>query len=101
MRTAAAIVLGLALSNAAFGAEGAPSKQVLADMGLSGMQVLSDDEAANIRGAGFVGLEGFHMYKQGIHNYQKQVKHFHKQVKRFQHKIEKLVHHTPHGGKPW
>jgi hypothetical protein len=53
MRTAAAVVFGFALSTAAFGADGVPSKQVLADLGLSGLQILSDDQAMDIRGSGF------------------------------------------------
>ena len=56
MRTAAVILVSLVLSNTAFGAEGAPSEQVLADMGLSSMQVLSDSEASTIRGTGFDGF---------------------------------------------
>jgi hypothetical protein len=110
MRTAAAIVFGLALSTAAFGADGAPSREVLAEMGLGGMQVLSDTEAANIRGTGFVGFEGFHIFKDALRDYQKQVKHFHKLVKKFDRKLNNSrqpKHHDmkppkmPHGGKPW
>jgi hypothetical protein len=87
MRTAAAVVLALALSNAAFAVDGAPSRQVLAEMGLSGMQVMSDDEAAKVRGAGFVGWDGFDMFQDALKDYRKQVKHFEKLVKKFDHKI--------------
>lgn len=97
MRPAAAIVASLVLSATAFGAQGAPSEQVLADMGLSGLQILSDSEASAIRGAGF---DGFDTYRHSIKLYHKTVKAFHKQVKKFDHKLRKTSHHKSHGMKP-
>jgi hypothetical protein len=100
MRTAAAIVFGLALAGAAFGADGAPSRQVLAEMGLSGMQILSDDQAANIRGTGFVGWEGFDLFKHSLRDFQKQVWQFKKQVKKFDKKIDQHMRQWPTSWKP-
>src|SRR5262245_20692465 len=88
MRTAAvATVLALALSSTAFASDGVPSKQVLTEMGLSGMQIMSDDEAANVRGSGFIGLDGFDMFQDALRDFRQQVKDFHKQVKKFDRKI--------------
>jgi hypothetical protein len=119
MRTAAAIVFGLVLAAAARGGEGIPSRQVLADMGLGGLKILSDDEAASVRGMGFVGIGGgADLFKDSLRNYEKQVKQFHKEVNKFQWAIEKHLqrwpgsvspptHHDmkppkmPGGGKPW
>jgi hypothetical protein len=89
MRTTAAMVLVLALAGTAFAADGAPSREVLAQMGLSGMQVMTDDEAASVRGAGFIGWDGFDMFQDAMKDYRKQVKHFHKIVKKFDRKISK------------
>ena len=100
MRTTAAVVLGLALSTAAFAADGAPSSEVLAEMGLSGMQVLPDAEAANIRGSGFIGFEGFHMFKDAMRDYQNQKREFHKMVKKFERKLHKTHQPKRHDMKP-
>lgn len=89
MRTAAAMGLIFAFANTAFAADGVPSRKVLADMGLSGMQVMSDDEAASVRGMGFVGWDGFDMFQDALKDYRHQVKHFEKIVKKFDHKISK------------
>jgi hypothetical protein len=111
MRPAVAIVIGLALSASAFGVEAKPSEQVLAEMGLSGLQILSDSDAMAVRGAGFDGfatlhssikmfhrsVKEFHKAKKDFH---KQVKDFHKMVKKFDRKISKMKHHKPHGMKP-
>ncbi len=51
-----AIVLGATLASLAFQAEaqdGVPGKDVLAEMGLSSLQVMSDEQASSIRGSGF------------------------------------------------
>jgi len=85
MRTTAAVLLGLALSSAAFGATTTPSKQALADMGLAGMQVMSDEEATSVRGMGFDGASQFHA---AFADFQKQVTAFEKQVQDFRHDIE-------------
>jgi hypothetical protein len=52
MRLATAIVLVVALSTTARAEYGLPSDHVLADMGLSGMRILSDHEGLAIRGLG-------------------------------------------------
>lgn len=100
MRTTAAIVLGLALSTAAYGADTAPSQQVLAEMGLSGMQIMSDDAASEVRGMGFT-FDGFRLYKAAQRNYQKQVKQYHKLVGKWQRDVDKYLSGggKHHGGK--
>jgi hypothetical protein len=48
-------LLALAGQTRVFAEEGAPSKSALAEMGLSSLSVMSDDEAMDIRGEGFKG----------------------------------------------
>ncbi len=52
MRLAAAIALVLALSTTSHAESGLPSDQVLADMGLAEMRIMSDHEGLAIRGLG-------------------------------------------------
>jgi hypothetical protein len=92
------MVIGLALSATAFGANRAPGEQVLADMGLSNLQILSDAQAAFIRGAGFSGFETLRNTKQLFYHTVKTAnkveRHVDKQVRRIDHKISKLKRHT-------
>jgi hypothetical protein len=53
------------------------------------MQIMSDDEAANVRGMGFVGWDGFDMFKSALKDYRQQVKHFERIVKKFDREISK------------
>jgi hypothetical protein len=57
----------------------APSVQVLAEMGLAGLQTISDSEALAIRGRGFdpsTALAGFESYEQSKVEFQTRVAEF-------------------------
>ena len=102
----AAVLIGAILANSAVDAharQGVPSQAVLAEMGLSGMQVLSDDEALAIRGSGFSGGVGtaYH-YRQSIYKLHKWVYDFHKRTKHFHKNVWRGYggskgHHSKHG----
>ena len=85
--------------SSALAADGMPSKQVLADMGLSGMQIMSDNEAARIRGSGFIGWDAFDMFKDTLRDFHKQKRQFEKLVKKFDRELNKLSH-KDHGMRP-
>ena len=87
MRYVAAIAIILAISATSRAAEGVPSQHVLAQMGLGGLQVMSDVDASAVRGSGFDPgdfLNGFEHYRQSIDN-------FHERVADFQDRIDDHV----------
>ena len=93
----AAVVMGALLASVAVTAQaqhGLPSQAMLTDMGLSGMQILSDEEAMTIRGSGFRGGVGtaYHFH-HSIHKFHKWVEHFHKWVHQFQKRTKHFHHH--------
>jgi hypothetical protein len=71
MRLAIAVLFVFAISAAALAEDGIPSRKTLADMGLSGMRIISDHEGLAIRGFG-TGAKGREpsdkmlWYQQGI-----------------------------------
>jgi hypothetical protein len=78
MRYVTAIAIILAISATSHAAEGVPSQQVLAQMGLGGLQVMSDVDASAVRGSGFDAsdLDGFEHYRQSIVNFREHVADF-------------------------
>jgi hypothetical protein len=97
MRPAVALVIGLAMSATVYGAVDAPSDQVLAQMGLANMQVMSDDDAMVVRGMGF---DGFRELHHGIRDFHKQVKAFHREVKDFHKEVKKFHRKMDKGHQP-
>ena len=52
---------------------------MLSDMGLSGMHIMSDDEAMAIRGSGFSwGVGSTHHFRHSVHKFHQWVRHFQK-----------------------
>ena len=92
----AALVIGAMLANFAVEAradEGLPSEELLAEMGLSDIQVISDNEASTIRGTGY-SWSGAYRYRQGIYKLHKWARKFHKHARQFHRRISKK--HTFH-----
>src|SRR5262245_31268761 len=84
MTRAAALMIVLTMYAAARAESGTPSTTVLADMGITGMQILSDHEAATIRGHGFEPgsqLAGFEHYQQSKAAFKGHVAEFRKRIK--------------------
>lgn len=103
MRTTAAIILGLALSSAASGADQVPSRQVLADMGLGGMQILSDNEASSVRGSGF-SLHDFKKdFYKDVRSIKRDIRSSQKLVAKNIDKVQRIFDSKSHkgGGKRW
>ncbi len=104
MRTTAMILFGLALCSAAFGANSAPTRQALAEMGLGEMQILSDDEASHVRGMGFDGIN-LHDFKKDfyrdVRSIKRDIHHAQKEVKWSIREVRKIFHPKSHGGKRW
>ena len=91
----AAVLIGAALASVAHQAEaqqGLPSEAMLAEMGLSGIQIVSDEEASTIRGSGYSWGGGAYRYRQGIYKFHKWVYKFHRWVRDF-HRHTKRLHH--------
>ena len=82
--------------------EGLPSQAVIAEMGLSGMQVLSDSEAYEIRGSGFVwgwGKSNFSHRDIGF-KFRFLVFKFHKHIKEFHRSLHIPTHFPTPKHKP-
>ncbi len=84
MTRAAALMIVLTIYSAARAELGTPSSTVLADMGLAGLQILSDREATAIRGHGFE--PGSHL--AGFENYQLSKVEFQEHVAEFRDRIK-------------
>jgi hypothetical protein len=90
MRHALALGIFLALSTAAYAEPGVPSEGVLADMGLSGLAILSDIDALEIRGDGFPPnnlSDRIAQFHQRIAAFHVRVGDFKNRVAAFQHKL--------------
>jgi hypothetical protein len=84
MTRAAALMIVLSMYSATRAEQGAPSSTVLADMGLAGLQILSDREASAIRGHGFEPgshLAGFESYQLSKFEFQEHVAEFRDRIK--------------------
>ena len=88
MRLAAALVIVLTLSVTLARAEqGVPSSQTLADMRLSGLEIISDSDAMSIRGSGFNPGESL----SGFADFQQHKLEFKQRVAEFQGRIDSHV----------
>ena len=67
---------------------GQPSAETLAEMGLSGIHVVSDSEASSVRGSGYY-WGGAYRYRLGIYKFHSWVKKYHNHVKSFHNRIAK------------
>jgi hypothetical protein len=105
MTRAATLMIVLTMYVTARAEQGMPSKAVLADMRLSGLQILSDHEASAIRGHGFEPgshLAGFQHYQQSKAKFKEHVAEFRERIKnhtfagkaRFKNSIEKFHKHV-------
>jgi len=81
--------------------EGLPSQAVIAEMGLSGMQVLSDSEAYEIRGSGFVWGWGKSNFHHSAFKFRLWVFKFHKHIKEFHRSLDIPTHFPNPRHKPW
>ena len=105
MTRAAALMIILTMYAAARAESETPSTTVLADMGLTGLQILSDREASAIRGLGFEPgphLAGFESYQLSKAKFKEHVAEFRERIKnhtfagkaRFKNSIEKFHKHV-------
>jgi hypothetical protein len=84
MMRVATLLIVFVTSAAVQAEQAAPSPQVLADMGLAGLQVLTDAQAAAIRGRGFEPgsqLDGFEHYQQSKIEFKERVAEFRHRIK--------------------
>ncbi len=103
------LVVGMVMTTGATQAQaesGLPSQELLSQMGLSGIQVMTDAEAAQVRGSGFSRgghghhFKGVHRLHKSIRKFHIWVKKFHKHVKKFRHRVGKK-HWSPRPHKKW
>ena len=94
MRRVVALAMVVGMSGSIQAAEGVPAQNVLADMGLAGMTIMTDAEASAIRGSGFkpTDLNGFADYQQSINEFHEHVADFRERVAAFQGRIERHIH---------
>jgi hypothetical protein len=84
--------------------EGLPSKEVIAEMGLSGMQIMSDSEAYQIRGSGFVsdwGRSKIHFSKSFVFKLKLLVFKLERHIKQLERKFHFPKPHPRPNPKPW
>jgi hypothetical protein len=81
---ATTLLIVLTMSVTARAEQGVPSSTVLSDMGLAGLQILSDREASAIRGFGFE--PGSHL--AGFEHYQLSKTEFKERVAKFRERIK-------------
>jgi hypothetical protein len=98
MRATAVILLGLAFCSTAIANSQVPSQEALADVGLLGMQILSDEEAASVRGMGFDGVS-FRDFKndffQGVRSIRRDIRGAKIDVKNSIREVNKLFRPMP------
>lgn len=91
----AALLIGALLASCAAQAQaetvGLPSQEMLSQMGLSGIQVMTDQEASQVRGSGFSWGGHSHLSKS-IYRLHKSVRKFHIWVKKFNRHVKKFHH---------
>ena len=101
------VVALVVVSGTARADEGLPSQDQLAAMGLSGLQVVSDSEALDVRGQGWGGWGG--SWRQGWTKYRKWFAAYRRHFERFSKSLHRVKPHRPpkdrpktHGSaKPW
>jgi hypothetical protein len=84
MTRVASLILVVAMCVTTHAGQETPSNAVLAEMGLSGLVILSDREASVIRGLGFEPgshLAGFESYQQSKADFKETVAEFRERIK--------------------
>jgi hypothetical protein len=84
--------------------EGLPSQAVIAEMGLSGMQIMSDREAYQIRGSGFVsdwGGKRIHLVRISVFKLKLLVYKLERHIKEFEIHFHFPKSHPRPNPQPW